>query len=156
MRFRTGGQTGVDRAVLDFCIEKQVEVIGWCPEQRKAEDGKIPDRYPLVELKDAGYDERTEANVLDSDATLILHLGEISGGTKFTVSCCAKFSKPSLLMDLREENLQAQVEELVQFIEDKEIKELNIAGPRASEESEAYEKTQFFFQSFWGALKKRK
>ena len=42
MRFRTGGQTGVDRAVLDFCLEKQVEVIGWCPEQRKAEDGKIP------------------------------------------------------------------------------------------------------------------
>ena len=59
-------------------------------------------------------------------------------------------------MDLREENLQAQVEELVQFIEDKEIKDLNVAGPRASEESEAYEKTQFFFQSFWGALKKRK
>ena len=73
---------------LISAIEKQVEVIGWCPEQRKAEDGKIPDRYPLVELKDAGYDERTEANVLDSDATLILHLGEISGGTKFTVSCC--------------------------------------------------------------------
>ena len=59
--------------------KRQVEVMGWCPEQRKAEDGKIPDRYPLVELKDAGYDERTEANVLDSDATLILRLGEISG-----------------------------------------------------------------------------
>ena len=156
MKFRTGGQTGVDRAVLDVCLQSLIAVGGWCPEGRKAEDGKIPDRYPLVELQDAGYDERTEANVLDSDATLILHLGEISGGTKFTVSCCAKFSKPSLLLDLRDESLQSQVEELIGFIEDKEIKDLNVAGPRASEESEAYEKTQFFFQSFWGALKKRK
>ena len=38
-------------------------------------------------------------------------------------------------MDLREENLQAQVEELVQFIEDKEIKDLTfLFGPRASED----------------------
>ena len=142
MKFRTGGQTGVDRAVLDVCLQSLIAVGGWCPEGRKAEDGKIPDRYPLVELQDAGYDERTEANVLDSDATLILHLGEISGGTKFTVSCCAKFNKPSLLLDLRDENLQVQLEELVEFIEDKQIKELNVAGPRASEESEAYGKTR--------------
>lgn len=155
MKFRTGGQTGVDRAVLDFCLQSLIAVGGWCPEGRKAEDGKIPDRYPLVELQDAGYDERTEANVLDSDATLILHLGEISGGTKFTVSCCAKFNKPSLLLDLRDENLQVQLEELVEFIEDKQIKELNVAGPRASEESEAYGKTRIFLQLFLSALRKR-
>ena len=110
MKFRTGGQTGVDRALLDFCLENQLEAGGWCPEGRKAEDGKIPDHYPLVELQDAGYDERTEANVLESDATLILHLGEITGGTKLTVSCCAKFCKPSLLLDLRDENLWVQLE----------------------------------------------
>ena len=59
-------------------------------------------------------------------------------------------------MDLREEYLQTQVEELVQFIEDKEINELNIAGPRASEESEAYVKTRIFLQLFLSALRKRK
>ena len=41
MKFRTGGQTGVDRAVLDFCLENQEEVGGWCPAGRKAEDGTI-------------------------------------------------------------------------------------------------------------------
>ena len=155
MKFRTGGQTGVDRALLDFCLENQLEAGGWCPEGRKAEDGKIPDHYPLVELQDAGYDERTEANVLESDATLILHLGEITGGTKLTVSCCAKFSKPSLLLNLRDKSLQSQVEELIEFIEDKEINELNVAGPRASEESEAYEKARIFLQLFLSALRKR-
>ena len=155
MKFRTGGQTGVDRALLDFCLENQLEAGGWCPEGRKAEDGKIPDHYPLVELQDAGYDERTKANVLESDATLILHLGEINGGTKLTVSCCAKFCKPSLLLDLRDENLWVQLEELVEFIEAKEINELNVAGPRASEESEAYEKARIFLQLFLSALRKR-
>ena len=155
MKFRTGGQTGVNRAVLDACLQSLIAVGGWCPEGRKAEDGKIPDHYPLVELEGAGYEERTEANVLNSDATLILHLGEITRGTKFTVFCCAKLSKPSLLMDLREENLQAQVEELVGFIDDNEVSELNAAGPRASEESEAYEEARIFLQLFLSALRER-
>ena len=156
MKFRTGGQTGVDRAVLDFCLENQEEVCGWCPAGRKAEDGIIPIHYPLDELEGAGYGERTKANVRDSEGTLILHLGNISGGTQLTAECCRKLGKPFLSLNLISVDKEAQVEELLEFMESEKIRELNVAGPRASEESEAYEKTQFFFQSFWGALKKRK
>ena len=155
MKFRTGGQTGVDRAVLDFCLENQMQIGGWCPAGRKAEDGTIPTHYPLDELEGAGYRERTEANVLDSEGTLILHLGNISGGTKLTAECCRKLGKPSLSLNLISVDKEAQVEKLLEFMVSEKIRELNVAGPRASEESEAYGKTRIFLQLFLSALRKR-
>ena len=155
MKFRTGGQTGVDRAVLDFCLKNQEEVCGWCPAGRKAEDGTIPTHYPLDELQGAGYGERTEANVRDSEGTLILHLGNISGGTQLTAECCRKLEKPFLSLNLISDDKEAQVEELLEFMESEKIRELNVAGPRASEESEVYGKTRIFLQLFLSALRKR-
>ena len=155
MKFRTGGQTGVDRAVLDFCLENQEEVCGWCPAGRKAEDGIIPTHYPLDELEGAGYGERTEANVRDSEGTLILHLGNISGGTQLTAECCRKLGKPFLSLNLISVDKEAQVEKLLEFMESEKIRELNVAGPRASEESEAYGKTRIFLRLFLSALRKR-
>jgi len=155
MKFRTGGQTGVDRAVLDFCLENQEEVCGWCPAGRKAEDGTIPTHYPLDELEGAGYGERTEANVRDSDGTLIIHLGNISGGTQLTAECSRELGKPCLSLNLISVDMEAQVEELLEFMESEKIRELNVAGPRASEESEVYGKTRIFLQLFLSALRKR-
>ena len=155
MKFRTGGQTGVDRAVLDFCLENQVHVGGWCPARRKAEDGTIPTHYPLDELEGAGYGERTKANVRDSDGTMILHLGIISGGTQLTAECCRQLGRPCLSLNLRSVNKEAQVKKLLNFMEGEKIRELNIAGPRASEESEVYGKTRIFLQLFLNALRKR-
>ena len=37
----SGGQTGVDRAALDFAIEHDIPHGGWCPKDRKAEDGPL-------------------------------------------------------------------------------------------------------------------
>jgi len=145
----------VDRAVLDFCLENQEEVCGWCPAGRKAEDGIIPIHYPLDELEGAGYGERTEANVRDSDGTLILYLGNILGGTQLTVECCRKLGKPCMSLNLRSVYKEAQVEELLEFMESEKIRELNVAGPRASEESEVYGKTRIFLQLFLSALRKR-
>ncbi len=155
MKFRTGGQTGVDRAVLDFCLENQMQIGGWCPAGRKAEDGTIPTHYPLDELEGAGYGERTKANVRDSDGTLILHFGNISGGTKLTAECSRKLGKPSLSLNLRSVDKEAQVEKLLEFMVSKKIRILNVAGPRASEESEAYGKTRIFLRLFLSALRKR-
>lgn len=84
----SGGQTGVDRAALDFAIRHGYEPGGWCPRGRLAEDGVIPPVYPLRETDSADYDERTERNVLDADATLIVVRNrKLSGGTAFTKTC---------------------------------------------------------------------
>ena len=71
MKIVSGGQTGVDRAALDAALERGVEAGGWCPEGRVAEDGVIPEQYPVKELPKAGYLQRTKRNVIDSDGTAI-------------------------------------------------------------------------------------
>lgn len=81
----SGGQTGADRAGLDAAMEAGFSVGGYCPKGRLAEDGRVPDHYPLIELTKGGYPARTEKNVVESDGTLILNIGKLSGGTKYTV-----------------------------------------------------------------------
>ncbi|HZR78048.1 MAG TPA: putative molybdenum carrier protein, partial [Chthoniobacterales bacterium] len=80
-RIISGGQTGVDRAALDAALKHHVKCGGWCPAGRTDEDGEIPARYPLKELKKGGNEERNEQNVLDSDGTIIIYFHELSGGT---------------------------------------------------------------------------
>ncbi|HID23542.1 MAG TPA: hypothetical protein EYP14_14255, partial [Planctomycetaceae bacterium] len=54
----SGGQTGVDRAALDAALDVGFPCGGWCPRGRLAEDGPVPDRYPLDETPSAKYAER--------------------------------------------------------------------------------------------------
>ena len=70
-RIVSGGQTGADRAGLDFAIEHGLKHGGWCPKGRRAEDGRIPGRYELKETQATSYVRRTEWNVRDSDGTVI-------------------------------------------------------------------------------------
>lgn len=85
----SGGQTGVDRAALDAAMELGLPIGGWCPAGRRAEDGKIPDCYPLEEVATNRYDVRTRKNVMASHATLVIADGDQhqnwGRGTKLTV-----------------------------------------------------------------------
>jgi hypothetical protein len=96
----SGGQTGVDRAALDVALELGLPCGGWCPKGRRAEDGKIPGRYPLEETSSAEYPVRTQLNVEDSDGTLILSWGSPTGGTALTIKLARRLKKPYLLIDL--------------------------------------------------------
>lgn len=53
LKIVSGGQTGADRAALDWAIANQVPHGGWCPAGRIAEDGTISDRYQLQECPGA-------------------------------------------------------------------------------------------------------
>ncbi len=75
----SGGQTGADRAALDLAIAHGIEHEGWCPVERRAEDGPLDAKYHLTEIEREGYQARIVRNVRDSDATLILNLGELEG-----------------------------------------------------------------------------
>ena len=81
----SGGQTGADRAALDVAIEFDIPHGGWIPKGRRTEDGPLPDRYLLKETKNIGYPQRTEFNIVESDATLILSHGKLAGGSACTV-----------------------------------------------------------------------
>src|SRR5262245_59379474 len=81
-RIVSGGQTGADRAALDFAIEHGLNHGGWCPKGRRAEDGPIPVRYLLKETQTNRYVQRNEWNVRDSDGTVIFTLKvSLSGGS---------------------------------------------------------------------------
>lgn len=99
----SGGQTGVDRAALDAANDRGVLTAGWAPGDRKAQDGRLLDHYPLVEIEDAGYPERTIENIRTADATLILTLGgDLTPGTRLTMKECRDRRALFLLADLRE------------------------------------------------------
>lgn len=133
MKIVSGGQTGVDRAALDFAIRHGYEHGGWCPHGRRAEDGVIPLVYRLRETDSADYDERTERNVLDSDATLIVvREKELSGGTAFTKTCAEQQGRPVIVVCEPDGVLQGAAA-LSKFLRRNNVRTLNVAGPRESQ-----------------------
>jgi len=129
-RIVSGGQTGVDRGALDAAIAAGLEHGGWCPRGRRAEDDEIPQRYRLRETPAPRYEARTEWNVRDSDGTLVLVTGALSGGTKLTVECARKFERPCMIVDLGK---ASDVQAVVEWVGENGIEVLNVAGPRESE-----------------------
>lgn len=128
-RIVSGGQTGVDRAGLDAAMAVGLEVGGWCPKGRQAEDGVIPENYPLRETKTRSYTERTCLNVRDSDGTLILHTGSLEGGTKRTLELALQLGKPCLVLNIDE---KPDKEKFSAWVTGQNIFALNVAGPRES------------------------
>jgi len=134
IRLVSGGQTGADRAALDFALSHGIPCGGFCPRGRKAEDGRIGDHYPLTETSSAEYPPRTELNIKQSDGTVLFSISpQISGGSKKTVTLAAKLGKP--LLHISRETPDP-VGELRRFIEEHKVRVLNCAGPRASKEPE--------------------
>ncbi|MDH3232120.1 MAG: putative molybdenum carrier protein [Alphaproteobacteria bacterium] len=129
----SGGQTGVDRAALDAALAAGLEAGGWCPHGRRAEDGAIPAVYPLTETPHQAYRQRTEWNVRDSDATLILVYGAISGGTALTVQFAHTLGRPHRIVRLdRPGTLADEPAQTAEWIAENKIAALNVAGPRES------------------------
>lgn len=128
----SGAQTGVDRGALDAALRAGFPCGGWCPEARKAEDGAIPQRYPVVELAGAGYRHRTRQNVIDADGTLVIYLGTPSGGTRETMRFCVQHRKPLLALNAREHSPAGVARAAASFVRHGAIETLNVAGPRES------------------------
>jgi hypothetical protein len=147
----SGGQTGVDRAALDAALAAGVQCAGWCPPGRLAEDGAIPDQYPLVELPRGGYADRTRANVRDSDATLVLAFGEPQGGTRLAVEYAAAIGRPLRIVDF-DDSATAAVTRICDWICELGICRLNVAGPRASEAADVYAQARAFVAALLGRL----
>ncbi|MCF8110973.1 MAG: putative molybdenum carrier protein [Desulfobacteraceae bacterium] len=134
----SGAQTGADRAALDFAIEHAIEHGGWVPEGRLAEDGIVPSRYRVKELPGAGYPARTEKNVEDSDGTLIISRGELTGGSLLTRQMAEKHAKPCLHINLAKVIIFDAAIDVYDWIAAHKIRVLNVAGPRASKDPGIY------------------
>jgi len=133
----------VDRAALDVALELGIACGGWCPRGRKAEDGPIHPHYPLQETASTSYSLRTEKNVQDSDGTLILTWGPVTGGTARTLDFARKYKKPHLVVDLSKKEQPNIVKE---WGEQNKIGILNVAGPRESKLPGIYDRAVKFLR----------
>jgi hypothetical protein len=134
LKIVSGGQTGVDRAALDWALSRGVECGGWCPKGRKAEDGQISTKYPLVETPSVHYEQRAEFNVRDTDGTVVISTGpELRGGSKKSVEFAVRYNKPCLHIHSGQSDAGQSLRD---FVSDNEIATLNVAGPCESEEPE--------------------
>src|SRR5882757_5564378 len=139
-RIVSGGQTGVDRGALDAALAAHFDCGGWAPGDRSAEDGIIPERYPLILLPNGGYRQRTRLNVVDSDGTVIFFLELLTGGARLTRNLCALEKRPYLLIDTHKTlEPRAAAREIMEFVERHAIRVLNVSGARASRWPAGYE-----------------
>jgi len=138
----------VDRAALDAAMAAGVPVGGWCPRGRRAEDGPIPERYPLRETPTEMYAERTAWNVRDADATLILTRGTPTGGTATTIEVARDLGKPLLVV----EPDKVEVESVIRWLREVDVATLNVAGPRASTAPGVYAEAKRFVARLLRAL----
>ena len=127
----SGGQTGVDRAALDVALELGIPCGGWCPKGRLAEDGPIPERYPLRETRTTRYARRPLGNVRAPDAPLILAREPLGGGTAYTERCARELERPCLVVppDAADPATLARVRA---WLAANDVEILNVAGPRES------------------------
>jgi hypothetical protein len=151
MMIISGGQTGVDRAALDAAMARGIACGGWCPKGGWAEDFLDPPgllaRYPhLRETPLADPGQRTEWNVLDSDAILIIVDGKglaVSRGTDGAKEWASHYRKPLLVADVSQSDATARVaawlrDQLERF---GAPMKLGVGGPRESEAPGIYAST---------------
>src|ERR1700722_625087 len=143
MKLISGGQSGVDRAVLDVAEACGIAYGGWCPRGGWAEDFPQPPgllaRYPnLKQTPLADPAQRTEWNVRDADACMIIvDAGGLppSRGTELARSLADRYAKPVMVVDLREPDALQRAARWLRTQREAFGSGLNLAigGPRESE-----------------------
>jgi hypothetical protein len=157
MKIITGGQSGVDRAAMDFAIRHGLPYTGWCPRGGWAEDFPTPPgllaKYPLLrETPLADPSQRTEWNVRDSDAVLIIAAAPglpTSRGTELARDLAAKHCKACLVVDVSD---RRAVELAAGWLGSGLLRygssfALGIGGPRESEAPGIYSKATKFLHA---------
>lgn len=137
----SGGQTGADRAGLDWALSKGIPIGGWCPRGRRSEDKEVPLNYPLVETPKSDYRERTLWNVRDADVTLLFTLNaQLTGGSLQTLKFAKQLGKTCL--HIHPQALRDQSQEIIQFLQNIPNGICNIAGSRESKSPRIYHFTR--------------
>jgi hypothetical protein len=143
----SGGQSGVDRAALDVAIRLGIPHGGWVPKGRLTEDGPLDDKYRMQEASTAVYAERTEKNVMDSDGTLIISRGLLTGGSEYTRAMALQHGRPWLHIDLAGTSAFRATLTIRDWISKNDIRVLNVAGPRASKDPNIYREAAVLLES---------
>lgn len=133
----SGGQTGADRGGLDAAIALGIEHGGWCPYNRRADDGRIPAKYNMTQTPSRNYTDRTRCNVRDADATLIVVRPPIlTPGSRLTRHHALQLARPNLVVMLPRNPPAQEKADLAlrvgHWLHERGFAVLNVAGSRES------------------------
>lgn len=131
-RIVSGGQTGADRGGLQAARILGIPHGGWCPRGRRAEDGQVPAGWDLRETESRDYAARTEWNVRDADAVLVLTHGPPQGGSLLTLEVADRLGRPALHLDLAALDERAAAGALRGWLAVTPHATLDVAGSRES------------------------
>ena len=156
-RIRTGGQSGVDRAAMDFAREHGIPMCGWCPKNGWAEDypdapGLLADYPELTETPSEGTEQRTKWNMRDCDAilTIMPEFSEFSPGTETGLAEGEALGKPMYTATGMND-----ISDIVKWADSlPNGTELCVGGPRESECPEAYDIAKAILNAIFAYLKK--
>jgi hypothetical protein len=142
----SGGQTGADQGALAAAIKYNFPHGGWIPKDRLTEDGILPDLYNLQEMPTASYPKRTEQNVIDSDGTVIISRGNLTGGSAATRRFENKLERPCLHIDLNKTPTFLAASEVHAWTIEYFIEDLNVTGPRASKDPDICQDVKYIVE----------
>ncbi|KAF3911723.1 hypothetical protein AA313_de0204864 [Arthrobotrys entomopaga] len=171
----SGGQTGPDTAAIKTAIAHRIPYTGYVPHGFTNEKGRILESYissPFGSLTETEPErdpnrtpnaERTLLNVRQSDGLLTLafcseeDLGLVSRGTELGIECGKDRRKTMWFVDLRRyrDGVGEEVEGVIKWLEEEEVKACAIGGPRESEEPGVEEETERFLMEVWEKVRER-
>ena len=142
----SGGQTGAGQAALDAAIKYSFSHGGWIQKGRKTEDGILPYKYKLKELKSGAHPNYTERNVINSDGTLIISHEKLKGGSVLPRRLAKKYNRQFLHISLDETPAFIAASKINNWIIEYDIEILNVTGSRAGKDPKIYEIVKYIIE----------
>jgi len=143
----SGGQSGADQGARNAAKKLGIRCGGWIPEDRPPQAESLPYSYTPCEMFSNRDLTAIEKNILESDGTLILTHGKLSGGCLVTQKLCKRHKKPCLHKDLTEKWYSDLCSEIHSWVLEKDIEILNVAGPRSDKDPLIYESTLYVVEA---------
>jgi len=135
----SGGEIGVEQAALEVAVGFGIDYGGWIPRWRDIEDETLAERYHLEEMPHANYSQTSAQNVSDSDGTLIISRGELTGIAALNRRFAEKHGRPWLYTDLNKQAEFQAARNIESCVKAHNIRILNVTGTKAENDSMIYQ-----------------
>ena len=149
LKIISGGQTGAERAALDFAIRMNIPHCGYIPMSKAPLTGPYRGRYNLQLMPTFSRIKSIEQNVIDSDGTLVISHRKVSVDVKYSLEMSVLHSKPHLHVVLHQKATSQVSQDIKRWIKDNNIEILNVTGPMATKDPNIYDAVMNILEKYY-------